>query len=239
MVQKLAFAFLLILFSRSLAAQQPAPAWGVDGLSTYVMTAWDMQMSGPSIQWTFDVANLHRYATSAGYFIGVAHLPQGAQIVSIELEACDDSGGTEVNSTLLRAPLQGGTTTLAMVATGLGATPGCLFTSADLGTPETVNNSSDKYVVYASHGSHDGTTTFGAVRIRYRLQVSPAPAVATFGDVPTSDPAFQFIEALAASGITAGCGGGNYCPDAPLTRRQMSVFLARALGLHWPDGPLF
>jgi hypothetical protein len=37
-----------------------------------------------------------------------------------------------------------------------------------------------------------------------------------------------------ASGITAGCGGGNYCPDAP-TRRQMAIFLAKALGLHWGD----
>ena len=57
----------------------------------------------------------------------------------------------------------------------------------------------------------------------------------TFGDVPLSDPAFQYIEALAASGITSGCGGGNYCPDNPLTRRQMAVFLSKALGLHWPN----
>ncbi len=46
-------------------------------------------------------------------------------------------------------------------------------------------------------------------------------------------PFFQFIEALAESGITAGCGNGNFCPDAALTRGQMAVFLAKALGLHW------
>jgi hypothetical protein len=51
--------------------------------------------------------------------------------------------------------------------------------------------------------------------------------------VPTSHPLFQFIEALVASGTTAGCGGGNYCPNAPLTRGQMAVFLAKALGLQW------
>jgi hypothetical protein len=102
-----------------------------------------------------------------------------------------------------------------------------------------VNNSAYRYLVFADNGSYDGTTTIGAVRILYRLQVSPAPADATFGDVPTSDAAFQFIEALAASGITAGCGGGNFCPDGFLTRRQMAVFLAKALGLHWPGGPLF
>jgi S-layer homology domain len=71
-------------------------------------------------------------------------------------------------------------------------------------------------------------------RVLFRRQVSPAPAAASFGDVPSSHPFFQYVEALAASGITAGCGGGNYCPDTPLTRGQMAVFLAKALGLHWP-----
>ena len=69
--------------------------------------------------------------------------------------------------------------------------------------------------------------------VAWKYQVSPAPGVATFNDVPTSDPAFQYIEALVASGVTAGCGGGNYCPDAALTRRQMAVFLSKALGLYW------
>lgn len=72
------------------------------------------------------------------------------------------------------------------------------------------------------------------VRLLFRREISPAPATATFLDVPTGHPFFQFIEALVDPGITAGCGAGNYCPDAPLTRGQMAVFLAKALGLHWP-----
>jgi hypothetical protein len=75
----------------------------------------------------------------------------------------------------------------------------------------------------------------GGVRITWKRQVSSPPQTPTFGDVPGSDPGFPFIEALTASRITAGCGGGNYCPDANLTRRQMAVFLAKALGLHWTD----
>ena len=31
-----------------------------------------------------------------------------------------------------------------------------------------------------------------------------------------------------AEGITGGCGGGNYCPDNPVTRAQMAVFLLKA-----------
>ena len=37
------------------------------------------------------------------------------------------------------------------------------------------------------------------------------------------------INALATSGITAGCGGGRYCPKAPVTRGQIAAFLYRAL----------
>jgi hypothetical protein len=28
-----------------------------------------------------------------------------------------------------------------------------------------------------------------------------------------------------------GCGGGNYCPTAPVTREQMGVFLSVTFGL--------
>jgi hypothetical protein len=66
--------------------------------------------------------------------------------------------------------------------------------------------------------------------------VRPAPAVATFVDVPTSHPFFQFIEALSAAGITGGCAPGpSYCPNDPITRGQMAVFLSVALGLHFPN----
>ena len=44
---------------------------------------------------------------------------------------------------------------------------------------------------------------FRSATALYYLEVSPPPAVATFNDVPVSHPQFQFIEALAASGITA------------------------------------
>ncbi len=49
-----------------------------------------------------------------------------------------------------------------------------------------------------------------------------------FGDVGAGSFAANFIEQLAADGITSGCGGGNFCPDAVVTRDQMAVFLLRA-----------
>jgi hypothetical protein len=55
----------------------------------------------------------------------------------------------------------------------------------------------------------------------------PAATGTVFTDVPTSYWAAAWIEALAAAGITGGCGGGNYCPDANITRAQMAIFLLR------------
>lgn len=95
------------------------------------------------------------------------------------------------------------------------------------------------YIVVARFGNavvdvFDGSIRLRSVRLLYRRRVSPAPGTPTFGDVPSGHPQFQFVEALAAAGITVGCGSGNYCPDLALTRGQMAVFLAKALGLHWP-----
>jgi len=73
-------------------------------------------------------------------------------------------------------------------------------------------------------------------RSQYHLQVSPAPASATFpNDVPSTSGFFRFVEALAAAGITGGCGPGSFCPNDPVTRGQMAVFLSTALGLHFPN----
>jgi len=44
----------------------------------------------------------------------------------------------------------------------------------------------------------------------------------------TGDLFCRFIEDFANKGITGGCGGGNYCPNEPVTRAQMAVFLVAA-----------
>ena len=229
--------FLVGLFGFSAAiAAQVEPTYGVDSISTYVVTAWDMEPTGPTVAWTTE--ELNRWQTSSGAFYGALHVPQGARLISIELEACDSSASGEVLAYLFRGT-SGGALLIADVVTGEPDVPGCSRFAEDLAVAETVDNYANRYIVGLQNTTYDGFTSFAAVRIHYQLQVTPSPGTATFNDVPTSDPAFQFIEALVASGITAGCGGGNYCPDALLTRRQMAVFLSKALGLHWPDGPQF
>lgn len=50
-----------------------------------------------------------------------------------------------------------------------------------------------------------------------------------FADVPASSPFCTWIQELARRGVTAGCGGGNYCPAASVTREQMAVFQVKSL----------
>ena len=58
----------------------------------------------------------------------------------------------------------------------------------------------------------------------------PPPATGNvFNDVPADAPFAAWIEELASLGITGGCGGGNYCPDAAVTREQMAAFLLKIL----------
>jgi hypothetical protein len=59
----------------------------------------------------------------------------------------------------------------------------------------------------------------------------PPPATGVFDDVDLAYWAVAWIEQLAAEGITGGCGGGDYCPDAPVTRAQMAVFMDRSFVL--------
>ena len=56
----------------------------------------------------------------------------------------------------------------------------------------------------------------------------PPDCVGVFGDVACPSLFADWIEELAGEGITAGCGGGDYCPLSPVTREQMAVFLLKA-----------
>jgi hypothetical protein len=59
----------------------------------------------------------------------------------------------------------------------------------------------------------------------------PACAAPPFADVPIASPFCRWIAELARRGVVSGCGGGNYCPSAPVTREQMSVFISLTFGL--------
>ncbi|HEY3204475.1 MAG TPA: PQQ-dependent sugar dehydrogenase [Thermoanaerobaculia bacterium] len=63
---------------------------------------------------------------------------------------------------------------------------------------------------------------------------APPACSGVFDDVPCPSQYADWIEDLAARGVTAGCGGGNYCPGNPVTRAQMAVFLTKMFNLPLP-----
>jgi hypothetical protein len=50
-----------------------------------------------------------------------------------------------------------------------------------------------------------------------------------WNDLADNDPFFPFTDIVALHDVTAGCGGGNFCPSDPVSRAQSSVFLLRSL----------
>ena len=61
---------------------------------------------------------------------------------------------------------------------------------------------------------------------------TPCTPPGSFADVPCPGGfAVDYIEEIYAEGITAGCGSGNYCPNASITNAQMAVFLVKAFAI--------
>jgi uncharacterized protein YkwD len=71
------------------------------------------------------------------------------------------------------------------------------------------------------------------LRAKHGATYSPPAVGATtgFGDVPLGATYAAWVKQLAAEGVTAGCGGGNFCPLQNVNRAQMATFLVRAFGL--------
>jgi hypothetical protein len=63
---------------------------------------------------------------------------------------------------------------------------------------------------------------------KHGLCYVPPTCTGVFTDVPCPSTFANWIEAMANEGITGGCGVGIYCPQNPVRRDQMAVFLLKA-----------
>jgi hypothetical protein len=209
--------------------------YGTTSQTIYTVGSFDLEPTDSGTTFTFVNMTTQRYLTNSGILVSPLHLPAGARVEKLELEGCDTSSTGESVAAFGFTAQPGGTVqTLGLIETGTLFNGGCALFPLTLASPPTIDNKSGTYFVVAQNTTFDGTTTIAAIRVYYRLQVSPAPLTATFADVPTTNLYFRAIEALSASGITNGCGGGNFCPDQPVSRGELAKFLANALGLHWP-----
>ena len=65
------------------------------------------------------------------------------------------------------------------------------------------------------------------LKAEHGICYTPPPCTGRFADVPCPSTFANWIEAMAAEGITGGCGGGDFCPANPVRRDQMAVFLLK------------
>lgn len=222
--------------ARALGQQQgpsaPTPAnWGTAGISVHTLGSFAFQPIDGTAVYAGDI-DAGRYIVSGGScWAAPVLLPTGALIDHMEIAGCDNSDTSDLVADFVYC-VDGTSCPSTYPITTTGA-PGCRRFSS-LRQPLGVDNGNwTYYVKVCTPGGSD--TTFTSVRLYFQLQVSPAPGTPTFLDVPTDNPFYQYVQALVAAGLTAGCGGGNYCPDSPVTRGQLALFLAKALGLYWTD----
>jgi hypothetical protein len=241
------FLFTLALVAGSARAQESPNVFGTEEEGITMIGFQDFFPTSTGSPSYSDSAFGERKA-GGNMYAGLNMLPNGALITQVGFYVRDDDGFSQFSGSLCRTFVESNTgdslqydCEAAITTTGA---PGQVLVFANYDPPLPVlyrydaDGDGDLDVVnffLSWNGENIGNDiAIRAARIRWKRQVSPPPVTATFNDVPTNHPFFQFVEALAASGITAGCGTDIYCPDAPLTRGQMAVFLAKALGLHWP-----
>ena len=210
------------------------PAWGPDDAMMLWIHASEFRPQGTATTtssfWNTGITYING---SASYYLHApVSLPTGALIVGIGFDGYDVDASLDINWGLRWV------TTAADDTSGdhgwyvFPWSGGYFWTIAPRSPGDLVEP--DRYLFALIDMNKTGQDMrVKGMRVYYKLQISPAPAVATFPDVSPSFWAFQEIEALAASGITTGFPDGTFRPTAAVTRAQMATFLARALGLHW------
>ena len=227
------------------AAQKPLPAepaWGTTATTYVQVPPASFRPRSQIVEYNTNSLGQSLLSTGGAalgeFHAGVA-LPSGAQIVYLELDFRDVSPLASTLGALVVCDFLGnncGQYPSAFLDSGPAFAGGDGWVSADLSAQNLFVDNFLKHYSLVVVLTTDLDVELRGMVVGYRLRVSPPPGAASFNDVPTNHPFFQFIEALVAAGITAGCNAAPpmYCPDQPLTRGQMAVFLAKALGLHFP-----
>jgi hypothetical protein len=128
-------------------------------------------------------------------------------------------------------PAAGGT---AVAVAGTGFLPGASLTIGGVMAEDVVvvgETEIDASTPVLEPGSLNVVSVGNAASRRGRPLTNatlPAGFLADFLDVAQENIFHDSVESVFRSGITAGCGAGNYCCSLPVTRAQMAVLLLKA-----------
>jgi hypothetical protein len=212
------------------------PNWGTSDFTMFQIPAAAFSVKSSTTTWDYK-SDGYIYRTGGGsQFWAPLILPPGANLQGIRLFYYDNSA-SDISVYLTRYYGDTSPSTQDIVGLWSSGTPG--YGSFYMSIGETIDyrdalaGNEQAYVLIVILPDASSNLAFKGVRVLYSLQLSAAPSTATFSDVSTSHPLFQYIEALADSGITTGYDDGTFRPSQYITRGQMAVFLSKALGLHW------
>jgi len=241
-IRILVLGVLVLGFAWSGTAQDNDPDFWGTGTNIHYVSAEEFNCSDPTGNCSYRECGNHFWCDSSGYrdVFAPVRLPAGAQVQGYRVIYEDSSAGTlAVRFRRGWYSENGSGGSLEIQSWTSSGSPGIASAWVNIDPDITIDYK--YYTFWTGYNSYyfwvtlypSTTVKFRGVLVYWNRQISPAPGTSTFADVPVGSFGFKHIEALAASGITSGCGGGNFCPNNTLTRVEMAVFLAKALGLHW------
>jgi hypothetical protein len=189
--------------------------------------------------------NVHSGPASGGTGLdisGTNFLPDASVTIG-GVSATGVSVHSSTSISLLTSPLAAGTAN-DLVVTNTDATAGTLvkaFVADFLDVPSSqqfysfvttlVSNAITAGIGGGLYGVNDDTLrqqmAVFILKGKHGLCYTPPDCAGMFSDVPCPSTFANWIEAMANEGITGGCGGGQFCPQAPVRRDQMAVFLLK------------
>ena len=215
----------------------PRPDYGIAANTAVSISAFDFVPASSASPYTEDGFG-RRYFTAAGgnkFWWAPVHVPSGVTITGLSISYCDSDGTPGNDYVINLVDITGAGSDDFIGSQAAPTNGGCGTVFAALSHDFDANAGHYLALNIQQPDVTDGSLKLIGAAVWYKLRVKDAPVSATFSDVPVGSNQFKFVEALAAAGITGGCGNGKYCPNDPVTRGQMAVFLSVALGLHFPN----
>jgi hypothetical protein len=235
--------------TRSLPGQTNIPqqaitqGWLVHAKEAYGGHEQDYWVAAPkfaardTVQWTYD-SYLYFTTSAAAQWEAQVDIPAGGLVTTVECFFKGSATNTGSVYFVKQSYDYNTDTPSNSIITTVASTLGTVYQKPFQDVNETImyrDGSNRNIYTLVVNMPGDATFGFRGCRLFWNRQISPAPATASFTDVPVTHPFFQNVEALYAARITSGYGGTTlYGPDDFVTRGQMAAFISRALGLHWP-----
>jgi hypothetical protein len=240
-----------VTFSALMSGPQPLMTGAGAGGATVTVTL--LVCAGSSNQASAPASNGYAWTISNGTITSanniqiITYTTGGSGNVTLNLTVTNANSCSATNSTIVTIkPIALDRTSQSF--TGNGGTGTVNLTASDASCAWTASTTATFiHITSGSSGTGNGA-------VQYSVDVTPGPTIRSdtitiagqaftvyqginFLDVPSNNPFYDDIGKLAARGVTVGCGGGNYCPNDPVTREQMAAFILRAKGEFGPPTP--